>query len=55
MSEVRVGIVGAGANTTAKHIPLLQAIASVEIVGVANRSEDSSAGRGQTLRHPEDV
>ena len=43
MSDVRVGIVGAGANTTAKHIPLLQAIASVEIVGVANRSEDSSA------------
>ena len=43
MSDVRVGIVGAGANTTAKHIPLLQAIAGVEIVGVANRSEGSSA------------
>ena len=43
MSDVRVGIVGAGANTTSKHIPLLQAIDGVEIVGVANRSEASSA------------
>ena len=43
MSDVRVGIVGAGANTTAKHIPLLQAIDGVEIVGVANRSEASSS------------
>ena len=43
MSDVRVGIVGAGANTTTKHIPLLQAINGVEIVGVANRSESSSS------------
>ena len=43
MSDVRVGIVGAGANTTTRHIPLLQAIDGVEIVGVANRSEGSSA------------
>ncbi len=43
MNDIRVGIVGAGANTTAKHIPLLQAIDGVEIVGVANRSETSSA------------
>ena len=43
MSDVRVGIVGAGANTTTRHIPLLQAIDGVGIVGVANRSEDSSA------------
>lgn len=42
-TDVRVGVVGAGANTTAKHIPLLQAIAGVEIVGVGNRSEASSA------------
>ena len=43
MSDVRVGIVGAGANTTTKHIPLLQAIDGVEIVGVANRGESSSS------------
>ena len=43
MSDIQIGIVGAGANTTARHIPLLQAIGGVEIVGVANRSEASSA------------
>ncbi len=41
-SDIRVGIIGAGANTTAKHIPLLQAIDGVEIVGVVNRSKESS-------------
>jgi predicted dehydrogenase len=39
---VRVGIVGAGANTTARHIPGLRAIEDVEIVSVANRSPESS-------------
>lgn len=39
---IRVGIVGAGANTTAKHIPGLQAIDGVEIVAVCNRSQESS-------------
>ena len=34
---------GAGANTTDKHIPLLQEIDGVEILGVGNRSEASSA------------
>ncbi|MBC8244933.1 MAG: Gfo/Idh/MocA family oxidoreductase [Verrucomicrobia bacterium] len=52
MSDVRVGIVGAGANTTAKHIPLLQAIAGVEIVGVANRSEGSSAAVAERFGIP---
>ncbi|MCC6456984.1 MAG: Gfo/Idh/MocA family oxidoreductase [Caldilineaceae bacterium] len=39
---IRVGIVGAGANTTSKHIPGLQAIEGVEIVSVCNRSRESS-------------
>jgi len=39
---VRVGIVGAGANTTSRHIPGLQAISGVEIVSVCNRSRTSS-------------
>ncbi len=43
MSDVRVGVVGAGANTAARHIPLLQGIDGVEIVGVVNRSESSSS------------
>ena len=43
MSDVRVGVVGAGANTISRHIPLLQGIDGVEIVGVVNRSESSSS------------
>ena len=44
MSEnIRVGIIGAGGNTTLKHIPLLQKIDGVEIVSVANRSIKSSS------------
>ncbi len=39
---IRVGIVGAGANTRLKHIPGLRAVPGVEIVSVANRSRDSS-------------
>ena len=39
---IRVGIIGAGGNTTSKHIPGLQAIKGVEIVGVCNRSQESS-------------
>ena len=39
---IRVGIVGAGANTRDRHIPGLQAIAGVEIVSVCNRSAESS-------------
>lgn len=38
---IRVGIVGAGGNTRAKHIPLLQALPGVEVVAVANRSRES--------------
>jgi predicted dehydrogenase len=39
---IRVGVVGAGANTVEKHIPNLQAIDGVEIVSVCNRSRESS-------------
>lgn len=40
--RIRVGIVGAGANTRLKHIPGLKAIPGVEIVSVVNRSRESS-------------
>jgi predicted dehydrogenase len=39
---IRVGVVGAGANTVEKHIPNLQAIEGVEIVSVCNRTRESS-------------
>ncbi len=40
---IRVGIIGAGANTRGKHIPGLQALEGVEIVSVCNRSPETSA------------
>ena len=39
---IRVGVVGAGANTRRHHIPKLQAIDGVEVVSVCNRSRQSS-------------
>ena len=41
-TAVKVGIIGAGGNTTSRHIPGLQAMEGVEIVGVCNRSHESS-------------
>ncbi len=40
--KIRVGLLGAGANTILRHIPGLRAEADVEIVAVANRSHESS-------------
>ena len=39
---VRIGFVGAGGNTTKRHIPGFQAIDGVELVSVANRTRESS-------------
>jgi predicted dehydrogenase len=39
---IRIGVIGAGANTTSRHIPGLQAIEGVEVVSVCNRSRESS-------------
>ena len=39
---LKVGIIGAGANTKSRHIPGLQAIEGVEILSVANRSPEST-------------
>lgn len=38
---INVGVIGAGANTTSKHIPGLQAIDGVKVVAVCNRSRAS--------------
>lgn len=40
---IRVGLIGAGANTRARHIPGLRAIPDVEIVAVGNRRPESTA------------
>jgi predicted dehydrogenase/GNAT superfamily N-acetyltransferase len=49
---LRVGIVGAGGNTTAKHLPGLQAIEGVEIVSLCNRSRASSERVAQQFGIP---
>src|SRR6187549_819553 len=41
-SVIRIGIVGAGANTRSRHIPNLKSQTGVEIVSVSNRSRESS-------------
>ena len=40
--KVRIGIVGAGANTRSRHIPGFRAIDDVEIIGVVNSSPKST-------------
>ncbi len=40
---LRIGLIGAGANTKARHIPGLRAVADVEIVAVCNRRAESTA------------
>ena len=49
---LRIGIIGAGANTRSKHIPGLRMQNSVEIVGVANRSAESSQKAAKELDIP---
>ncbi len=39
--KVRIGVIGAGGNTRAKHIPGFQAIPGVEVVAVCNRTKES--------------
>ena len=41
---IRVGLIGAGANTRLLHIPGFQAVDGVEVVAVCNRSQESGQG-----------
>jgi len=41
MSEIRIGLIGAGANTRLRHIPGLRAMPGVRLVCVANRTKAS--------------
>jgi predicted dehydrogenase len=50
---IRVGVVGAGANTRLHHIPKLQAIPGVEVVSVANRSRESAERVAQEFNIPQ--
>ncbi|HVF09197.1 MAG TPA: Gfo/Idh/MocA family oxidoreductase [Abditibacteriaceae bacterium] len=52
-TNIRIGIIGAGTNTRAMHIPKLQAIKGVEIVSVCNRSRESGAKVAREFKIPE--
>ena len=41
-ATIRVGLIGAGANTKFRHIPGFQTLEAVQITCVANRSRESS-------------
>lgn len=53
--SLRVGVIGAGANTRTKHIPGLQAIDGVEVVKVRNRTQESGQRVADELGIPEVV
>jgi predicted dehydrogenase len=52
-SSLRIGLIGAGANMRARHIPGLRALADVDIVAVCNRRPESTAAvaREYGIRH----
>src|SRR5437879_963323 len=52
MTVLRVGLIGAGANTRLRHVPGLRAVAEVEIVGVANRRPESTAAAAREFGIP---
>src|SRR5437868_3494652 len=42
MTKLRIGLIGAGSNTRARHIPGLRALPDVDIVAVCNRRPEST-------------
>jgi len=49
---VRIGLIGAGANTRSRHIPGFKAIAGVEITAVCNRRPESTAAAAREFSIP---
>ena len=49
---LRVGLIGAGANTRSRHIPGLRALPDVEIVAVCNRRPASTAAVAREFAIP---
>src|SRR5437667_8386563 len=49
---LRIGLIGAGANTRSRHIPGLRALPSVEIVSVCNRRPESTAAIAREFKIP---
>jgi predicted dehydrogenase len=51
-TSLRIGLIGAGGNTRARHIPGLRALPGVEIVAVCNRRPESTAEVARTYGIP---
>src|SRR5438128_1986362 len=51
-STLRIGLIGAGANTRTRHIPGLRAVPDVEIVAVCNRRPESTAAAAREFGIP---
>src|SRR5262249_37043607 len=49
---IRIGLIGAGANTRSRHIPGLKAVEGVEIVAVCNRRPESSTAAAREFGIP---
>src|SRR5690242_622735 len=49
---LRLGLIGAGANTRARHIPGFLAIADVELAAVCNRRPESTAAVAREFNIP---
>ena len=49
---IRIGVIGAGANTRLRHIPGFQKIDGVEVVSVVNRSRESSERAAKEFNIP---
>ncbi|HZT83535.1 MAG TPA: Gfo/Idh/MocA family oxidoreductase, partial [Gemmataceae bacterium] len=49
---LRIGLIGAGANTRLRHIPGLRALPDVEIVAVVNRRPASTAAAAREYGIP---
>ena len=49
---IRIGLIGAGANTRDRHVPGFRAVPDVEVVSVCNRSRESSQAVAAALGIP---
>lgn len=52
MDPLRIGLIGAGGNTRARHIPGLRALPDIEIVAVCNRRPESTAAVAREFEVP---